>query len=239
MDLKQMKPLFFIFTLGFALPAIALHLKKRTTLYAIRFSTRFLLPAICLVTAMPLRSQTIEASSNYNEKDLTDAFTLLGVRNFKYCMPAAFKGYYFDLIIKEYVDGVAIDSTYKSVSYSKMKHVLMWRPEQKDFCLGIQSLRNDSSEIFNVRLPGLHSRNNRLKLRLNRNEYEWESLTDSQKTIKPGQEIPLLTFSSAPGNKEHPNILKYCELSKTDYRQWYTKYKIRHYFVLLTRITLT
>ena len=48
-----------------------------------------------------LKSQDIVYEYDYDKSDLQDAFTLLGVSNFKYKMPADFKGFYFDLIIKE------------------------------------------------------------------------------------------------------------------------------------------
>lgn len=74
--------------------------------------------------SLELKSQDIVFDYSYEESDIRDAFTLLGVSNFKYKMPKAFKGFYFDLIVKEYYEGKEIGSTSEAPRFEKMKKVL-------------------------------------------------------------------------------------------------------------------
>jgi hypothetical protein len=66
-------------------------------------------------------------SDKLDENDISDAFTLLGLKNFRYKMPKEFKEYYFDFIVKEYFEGKEISSSQQSVRYAAMKEVLQWQ----------------------------------------------------------------------------------------------------------------
>lgn len=187
-----------------------------------------------------LRSQEIQFTYDYDKSDIQDAFTLLGVSNFKYRMPVAFKGSYFDLIIKEYYEGKEIASVSQAKRFENMRRVLQWKKESPEYVLKIQSIKaNDSIETFNARMPGVGLRGRELKLKLPRNEYSWETLINEKTKLTPDTEIPILTYSSEPSNHERSNTAVYCELSTdgNNYKEWYNKYKIKHYFVLCVKVT--
>jgi hypothetical protein len=76
-----------------------------------------------------------------------------------------------------------------------------------------------------------------LKLKLPRSEYGWETLFYKDKTIELHKEIPLLTFATSPENEQRPNLAVYCELENYSYKDWYQKLKVKHYFVIMTRVT--
>lgn len=189
------------------------------------------------ILMLQLKSQDIKYSNSFDDNDETDAFTLLGIRNFKFEMPVVFKGYYFDFIIKEYFDGVEISSLSQSTRFAEMKHVLQWRTEFDGYTMKIQSLKNDTVETFNVRLPGVGLRGLKLKLKLKRNEYAWMPLINEKTKLIENTEIPILTFSSDPSNPSRPNTAVHCELPDYNYKDWYTKLKARHFFVMLIKVT--
>jgi hypothetical protein len=181
--------------------------------------------------------QEITFSNKYDEKDLTESLEMLGLKIFKYEMPKSLKGCYFDFIIKEYYEGVEISSVNYSDKFSKMKQVLLWQNNLDNYTLKIQTLKNDTVETFNARLPGMGVKNYGLRLKMNRREYAWESLFYKTKKIELDAEIPLLAFATNPENEQRPNLAVYCELEGNNYKDWYAKLKVKHYFVFLTRVT--
>jgi hypothetical protein len=187
-----------------------------------------------------LKSQDIVHEYDYDKSDLQDAFTLLGVSNFKYKMPADFKGFYFDLIIKEYYDGKEISFVSKAKGYETRRQFLQWKKENPEYTLKIQSTKlNDTTETFNARMPAVGLRGNRLKLKLPRHEYGWETLINEKTKLTADVETPILTFASEPTNDARPNTAVYCELSTdgNNYKDWYNKYKIKHYYVIFVKAT--
>ncbi len=184
-----------------------------------------------------LKSQDIKYSHNFDTNDQTDAFTLLGISNFKFEMPVAFKGYYFDFIIKEYLDGVEINSIRQSTRFAEMKQVLQWRTELNEYTMKIQSLKNDTVETFNVRLPGIGLRGLKLKLKMKRHVYEWQPLVNEKTKLIEDTEIPILTFSSDPSIPSRPNTAVHCELPNYNYTDWNTKLKVKHFFVMAIKVT--
>lgn len=200
---------------------------------------KFLFFCFCTVS-LQMRSQELSFSSDYEKSDIQDAFTLLGIENFKYNMPEELKGYYFEVIIREFRHGkeVSLKDHYKR--FENMRNVLQWKNENKEYCLKIQTKKNnDSTEIYNLRLPGVGLRNNILKLNYPRSEYGWETLINSKLKLNEETEIPFLTFATEPQNTERPNTAVYCELSTSsnDYKNWFTKFKIEHYYVFLLKVT--
>lgn len=187
-----------------------------------------------------LKSQDIVYEYDYDKSDLQDAFTLLGVSNFKYKMPADFKGFYFDLIIKEYYDGKEISVVSKAKGFETRRQRLQWQKENPEYTLKIQSAKlNDTTEIFNARMPAVGLRGNKLKLKMPRNEYGWETLINEKTKLIVDLETPILTFTSEPSNDARPNIAVYCDLSAdgNNYKEWYNKYKVKHYYVIFIKAT--
>ena len=187
-----------------------------------------------------LKSQDVVFASDYDKSDLQDAFTLLGVSNFKYKMPADFKGFYFDLIIKEYYDGKEVSSVSQAKRFETMRHVLQWKKENAEYTLKIQSTKlNDTIETFNARMPGIGLRGRELKLKLPRKEYGWETLINEKTKLTADIETPILTFATQPSNDARPNTAVYCELSTdgNNYKEWYNKYKLKHYYVICVKAT--
>jgi hypothetical protein len=198
-------------------------------------SISFLLTFISL----QLISQNITFSDDLNKDDISDAFTALGLKNFKYEMPKEFKGYYFDFIVKEYFEGKEISFSQQSVRYATMKKVLQWPAPASKYTLKVQTLRNDTIETFNIRLPGISLRNVPLKLKAKRNAYGWQSLIDDKVKLTADTEIPFLAFSSGPTNPERQNVVVYCELPDSNYMDWYDKLKVQHFFVFIVKVTKT
>ncbi len=187
-----------------------------------------------------IKAQDIVFKSDYNQSDLNDAFTLLGVHNFKYQMPVEFKGFYFDLIIKEYYEGKEIASLSQAKRFETMRQVLLWKKENADYTLKIQATKlNDTIEIFNARMPGIGLRGRELKLKLPRHEYSWETLINEKTQLTEDLEIPILTFATQPSNDARPNTAVYCELSAdgNNYKSWNNKYKLKHYYVICIKVT--
>lgn len=187
-----------------------------------------------------LCAQDIVFTNDYDKSDIQDAFTLMSIHNFKYKMPEEFKGYYFDLIIKEYYEGKEISIVSQSKRFENMRHVLLWNKETPEYTLKLQSInKNDSIEKFNVRLPTVGLRGRELKMKLPRNEYGWETLINEKTKLIADTEIPILTFSSMPQNEARPNVAVYCELADKagDYKEWYTKFKVKHCYILLVKVS--
>jgi len=200
-----------------------------------------IISALTILT-FQMNAQSINFSYNYDSSDVQDAFTLLGIQNFKYQMPSEFKGYYFDLIIKEYFEGKEISSTSQSNRFKNMKQVLYWEKAKNEYVLKIQSLKqNDSIEKFNARMPGIGLRGLELKLKLPRNNYDWATLTNDTSKVSVNSELPILTFSSLPSNSKRPNIAVFCELANSSqenkYLDWYSKFKIKHCFIIFIKVT--
>ena len=198
---------------------------------------------IFLMTILALRvqCQEIKFLYDYDKSDIRDAFTLLGVSNFKYQMPSEFRGCYFDLIIKEYYEGKEISSVSQAKKLISSRQVLLWKKETEEYILKIQSAKlNDTVETFNARMPGIGLRGRKLILKLPRHEYGWETLINDSTKLILDTEIPILTFASDPSNESRPNIAVYCELSGSaqeyKYKDWYDKFKVKHYFVLLVKV---
>lgn len=192
------------------------------------------------VLTLHLKSQDIVFESDFDKADIQDAFTLLGVSNFKYKMPADFKGYYFDLTVKEYYDGKEVSVVTHTKKFESMRKVLQWKPETPEYILKLQSTKlNDSIETYNVKMPGIGLRGKQIKLRRPRSEYGWETLIDEKTKLSADTETPILTYATEPSNDERPNVAVYCELAKDRniYKEWYSKYKIKHYFVLFITVT--
>ncbi len=189
------------------------------------------------ILTLKLSAQDIKFNNNFDEQDQHDAFVLLGLQNFKYEMPVAFKGYYFDFIVKEYIEGIEVSSVSQSTRYKNMKQVLQWRPDEKNYTMKIQSLKNDTVETFNVRLPGIGIRAIKLKLKSKRNDYEWQSLINEKTKLIADTEIPILSFSSGPSNPDRPNLIVHCELPDNNYINWYNNLKVKHFFVMLIKVT--
>lgn len=208
----------------------------RQKTFVMKKITFFLLTTVTL----GLKSQGVIFASDYDKADLQDAFALLGVSNFKYKMPADFKGDYFDLIIKEYYDGKEISSVSQAKRFETMRQVLQWKKENAEYTLKIQSTKlNDTVEIFNARMPGIGLRGRELKLKLPRKEYGWETLINEKTKLIADVETPILTFATQPSNDARPNTAVYCELSAdgNNYKDWYNKYKLKHYFVIFVKAT--
>jgi hypothetical protein len=189
--------------------------------------------------ALQLRSQDIQFSYDYDKSDIQDAFRLLGVSNFKYQMPPEYKEYYFDLIIKEYYEGKEISSTNQAKRFANQPRILYWDKTFAEYTMKIQSTKaNDSIETFRFRMPQA-SLSGKLKLKLPRHEYEWETLLDEKTKLTSDTEIPILTFATEPVNDSRPNVAVYCELSQdvNNYKGWYEKFKIKHYYVLCIKVT--
>jgi hypothetical protein len=203
----------------------------------------FMKRAICFLFSLlyfPLSSQEVEFSYDYDKSDIQDAFTLLGIRNFKYQMPAEFKGYYFDLIIKEYYEGKEINSISQAKRFENMRQVLQWKKENPEYILKIQTKKiSDSIETFNARMPGIGLRGRELKLKFPWQEYDWETLINEKTKLNSDIETPILTYSTQPINDSRPNVAVYCELSpdKNNYKGWYEKFQMKHYFVLCVKAT--
>ncbi len=192
---------------------------------------------LVLIFSFPVFSQQITFSDKFEEKDYAEAFDMLGIKVFKYQMPEAFKGHYIDLIIREYYDGIEVKSDDYAKRYENKKNILLWQPTANSFTIKIQTLRNDTVETFNTRLPGMGIKNYGLKLKLKRSEYLWEALFSESKKIELDKEIPLLTFATNPENADRPDLAVYCELPNHSYKDWYEKLKVKHYFVILTKVT--
>ena len=192
------------------------------------------------VLTIQLKSQDIVFASDYDKSDLQDAFTLLGVSNFKYKMPANFKGFYFDLIIKEYYEGNEISLVSQAKRFETMRQVLQWKKENAEYTLKILSTkRNDTIETFNARMPGIGLRGRELKLKLPRHEYGWETLINEKTKLTADTETPILAFATQPSNDSRPNTAVYCELSTDgkNYKDWYNKYKLKHYYIICVKVT--
>ena len=192
------------------------------------------------ILTLHLKCQDIVFESDFDQSDAKDAFTLLGVSNFKYKMPSEFKGYYFDLTVKEYYDGKEISVVTQTKRFETMRNVLQWKTETPEYTLKLQSTKlNDTIETYNVKMPGISLRGKQIKLRHPRNEYVWETLIDLSTKFSAEIETPVLTFATEPSNEQRPEIAVYCELSKDRniYKEWYIKYKIKHYFVFFITAT--
>ncbi len=184
-----------------------------------------------------LKSQKITFSDKFEQKDIDEAFDMMGIKVFKYQMPQELKGHYFDLIIKEYYEGVEVSSVSYSKKFESRKQVMFWDTALPSYTMKFQTLKNDSIERFNTRLPGMGIRGYGLKTKLKRSEYDWQSLFYKDKKIELDKEIPLLTLATNPENEERPNLAVFCELEKYSYKDWYQKLKVKHYFVILTKVT--
>ena len=114
---------------------------------------------------------------------------------------------------------------------------MLWDTTLDAYTMKFHTLKNDSIEKFNTRLPGMGIKNYSLKIKLKRSEYDWQSLFYKDKKIELDKEIPLLTLATNPENEERPNLAVFCELEKYNYKDWYQKLKVKHYFVILTKIT--
>ena len=192
------------------------------------------------ISTLNLKSQDIVFESDFDKSDIQDAFTLLGVSNFKYKMPVEFKGYYFDLTVKEYYDGKEVNVVSHTKKLESMRKVLQWKSETEEYTLKLQSIKfNDSIETYNVKMPRISLRGKQLKLRYPRNEYGWETLIDEKTKLSAEIEMPILTYATEPSNEERPNVAVYCELAedRNVYKEWYSKYKIKHYFVFLITVS--
>lgn len=200
---------------------------------------KFFWPLLILLT-FQLRSQEIQFSYDYDKSDIQDAFRLLGIYNFKYQMPAEYKGFYFDLIIKEYYEGKEIASVSQAKRFENMRHVLMWDKTIPIYTMKIQCNKaSDSLEIFNARMPQIGLKARELKLKFPRREYGWETLIDKKTKLLADTETPILTYATEPVNDSRPNVAVYCELSPdvNNYKEWYEKFKMKHYFVLCVKVT--
>lgn len=186
-------------------------------------------------------AQKIKFSQEYNDADIQDAFTLLGVQNFKFTMPTEFKACYFDLIVKEYFEGKEINITSQFDRLKKMKQVLFWSKEKEEYVLKVQSIKhNDSIEKFNVRMPAIGLRGIELKLKSPRSNYDWAALTNDTTVFSTEKGIPILTFSSTPSNARRPNTAVYCELANSSqdqqYLNWYNTFKIKHCYIIFIKV---
>lgn len=190
-----------------------------------------------LIISVAVKSQQITFSDKFEQSDIEEAFDMLGIKGFKYQMPKELKGHYIDFIVKEYYEGVEVSSVSYSKKFENKKQVMLWPTTLEKYTLKIQTLKNDSVERFNTRLPGMGIKNYGLKLKMNRKEYLWESLFYETKKIELDKEIPLLTFASNPENADRPDLAVYCELPEHGYADWYQKLKVKHYFVILTKVT--
>jgi hypothetical protein len=190
-----------------------------------------------ILITLGLQSQQITFSDKFEQKDIDEAFDMMGIKVFKYQMPEELKGHYFDLIIKEYYEGVEVSSVSYSKKFESKKQVMLWDTTFGAYIMKFQTLKNDSVERFNTRLPGMGIRGYGLKTKLKRAEYDWQSLFYKDKKIELDKEIPLLALATNPENDKRPNLAVFCELEKYSYKDWYQKLKVKHYFVILTRVT--
>lgn len=197
---------------------------------------------VLFLTCGFLNAQQIKFSYQYDENDVQDAFNLLGVQNFKFNMPTAFRDCYFDLIIKEYFEGKEISVTKQSDRFKNMKQVLLWSKDKEEYVLKIQSLKsNDTTEKFNARMPAIGLRGIELKLKYPRSGYDWAVLTNDTNQNKTQIEIPVLTFSTTPSNARRPNTAVYCELANatqnSQYLNWFETFKIKHCYIIFIKAT--